>query len=67
MWDGAIAHTSNQSLLALIEVFDELDIDHWPLSFPDLNLCDFSLWHVLESKLKSTAHTWAKNWKKTFN
>lgn len=34
MWDGAIVHTSNQSLLALIEVFDELDIDHWPLEFP---------------------------------
>jgi hypothetical protein len=59
-------HTSNLSLLALREVFDELNIEHWPLDSPELNLRDFSLWHLPENKLMLTADTWVKGWKKTF-
>jgi hypothetical protein len=51
MQDNATAHTADQSMLALREVFGDQVLDQWPLRFPDLNLCDFYLWGMLKDKV----------------
>jgi hypothetical protein len=53
MQDNATAHTANNSMVALDEVFGERVISRglWPPRSPDLNPCDFYLWGTLKEKV----------------
>jgi hypothetical protein len=53
MQDNATAHTANNSMVALHEVFGERVISRglWPPRSPDLNPCDFYLWGTLKEKV----------------
>lgn len=54
--DGATAHTADQSMTALRNVFENHLISRfgdisWPARSPDLSVCDFFLWGYLKFKV----------------
>jgi hypothetical protein len=53
MQDNAIAHTANNSMVAVQKAFDERikSQGFWPPLSPDLNPCDFYLWSTLKEKV----------------
>jgi hypothetical protein len=53
MQDNATAHTANNSVVALDEVFGEqiIGCGLWPPRLPDLNTCNFYLWGSLKGKV----------------
>jgi hypothetical protein len=50
---NAIAHTANNSMVAVHEAFGERikSQGFWPPLSPDLNPCDFYLWSTLKEKV----------------
>ena len=64
--DGAPAHTANitQSWLRT-EIPDFISKVEWPPSSPDLNLMDFSLWSILETKACAKSHKSVDSLKKS--
>ena len=59
MWfqqDGATAHTANESMTIVLNVFPGHLISRfgdmpWPLRSPDLSTCDFFLWEYMKSRV----------------
>lgn len=53
MQDNATAHTANNSMDAIDEIFGERVISRrlWPARSPDLNPCDFYLWGMLKDRV----------------
>lgn len=53
MQESAKAHTANNSLVALDQIFSERIISRriWPPRSPDLNPCDFCLWDTVKEKM----------------
>jgi hypothetical protein len=51
--DSATAHTANNSMRALQEVFNDRIISTglWPPRSSDLSVCDFYLWGILKGKV----------------
>ena len=54
--DSATAHTADQSLDFIAEIFENRIISRglWPARSPDLTACDFYLWGNLKNKVYKT-------------
>ena len=58
--DSATAHTADQSLEFIVEIFENRIISRglWPARSPDITACDFYLWGNLKNKVhKTNPHT----------
>jgi hypothetical protein len=51
--DNATAHTTNATMVAIQEVFEDRKISRelWPPRSPDFSFCDFYLWGNLKGKI----------------
>ena len=56
--DGAPAHTANTTQQWFREQkIDFISKEQWPLSSPDLNPMDYSVWSILKQKLSASTYT----------